>query len=104
LDRQADTTLPAQTARYRPADQAAALLARDPAAHAALDDPDAVAYLLGALREAGAEGQVSTLVDRLPAEGLCDLFCGEASHRVLYRFGREPDGTPAPSWGWGDLS
>ncbi len=34
--------------------QAAALLARDPAAHAALDDPDGVAYQLDRLREAGA--------------------------------------------------
>ena len=35
-------------------DQAAALLARDPAAHVALDDPEGVAWLLGSLREAGA--------------------------------------------------
>ena len=36
-------------------EQAAALLARDPAAHAALDDPDGVARLLDSLREAGAD-------------------------------------------------
>ena len=35
-------------------EQVAALLARDPAAHAALDDPGAVASLLDSLREAGA--------------------------------------------------
>ena len=83
--------------------QVAALLARDPAAHAALDDPSAVAGLLGALREAGADDQVGTLVDRLPAEGLFGLFCEQTNHQVLYRFGREPDGTPASSWGWDDL-
>ena len=82
--------------------QAAALLARDPAAHAALDNPAAVARLLDALRNADAEEQVSTLVDRLPAGGLFDLFCEQANHQVVYRFGREPDGTPAPSWGWDD--
>jgi len=35
--------------------QAAALLARDPAAHAALDNPPSVASLLASLREAGAD-------------------------------------------------
>jgi hypothetical protein len=56
-------------------DQAAALLARDPAAHAALDDPDGVAWLLDVLREAGAREQAAALADRaaaraaLPADG-----------------------------------
>jgi hypothetical protein len=40
----------------------------------------------------------------LPAEGLFHLFREQANHQVLYRFGREPDGTPAPSWGWEDLN
>ena len=38
-------------------EQAAALLARDPAAHAPLDDPHAVAGLLDSLREAGAQSR-----------------------------------------------
>ena len=42
-------------------EQAAALLARDPAAHAALDDPGAVARLLDSLREAGAHEQAAAL-------------------------------------------
>jgi hypothetical protein len=79
-------------------------LARGPAAHATLDNPSAVTRLLDALRNADAEGQVATLVDRLPAEGLFGLFCEQADHQVIYRFGREPDGTPAPSWGWDDLN
>ena len=48
-------------------EQAAALLARDPAAHAALDDPRGVAILLGRLREAGAHEQVAALLARDPA-------------------------------------
>ena len=42
-------------------DQVTALLRRDPAAHAALDDPAAVASLLDRLREAGAQDQVTAL-------------------------------------------
>jgi hypothetical protein len=88
-----------------PADEQAAALAARAAAQAPLDDPVAVAELLGTMRSVdAAEGQVSILIDRLPAEGLFDLFCKQASHQVLYRFGREPDGTPAPSWGWDDLN
>jgi hypothetical protein len=48
-------------------DQAAALLARDPAAHAALDNPDGVAVLLGSLRAAGAQDQAAALLARDPA-------------------------------------
>ena len=84
-------------------DQVAALLARDPAAHAAVDSPYEVADLLDALREAGAEQQVRTLVDRLPAEGMFDLFRRQPEHKTQYTFGREPDGSPAPAWGWDDL-
>ena len=45
-------------------DQVTALLARDPAAHAALEDPAAVASLLLGLREAGAQDQVTALAAR----------------------------------------
>jgi len=48
-------------------EQAAALLARDPAAHVTLDDPAAVAGLLGALDAAGADDQVAALLARDPA-------------------------------------
>ena len=47
--------------------QAAALLARDPAACASLDDPYGVAALLGGLLEAGADMQVAALLARDPA-------------------------------------
>ena len=48
-------------------EQAAVLLARDPAAHVTLDDPYGVASLLDALREAGADGQAAVLLARDPA-------------------------------------
>ena len=45
-------------------EQAAVLLARDPANLVAVDNPDGVAKLLGSLREAGAQEQVTALADR----------------------------------------
>ena len=48
-------------------DQTAALLARDPAAHAALEDTDGVAMLLDALQKAGASDQTAALLARDPA-------------------------------------
>jgi hypothetical protein len=80
--------------------QAAALASR--AAQTDVSHP-AVAALLEVLREAGAEEQARMLVDRLPAGGRFDLFCRQAGNKVRYRFGREPDGSPVPSWGWDDL-
>jgi hypothetical protein len=84
-------------------DQAAALLARDPAAHAALDNPYAVAGLLGGLRAAGAHDQAAALTSWLPAVGLFGLFLEQQSHEDQFRFGREADGSPAAPWGWKDL-
>ena len=84
-------------------DQAAALLARDPAARAALDDPVRVARLLDGLREAGADDQAAALADRLPAVGRFGLFLEQEGRADQFRFGREPDGTPAAAWDWDDL-
>lgn len=84
-------------------DQVIALAARA-AAHAALDDRLGVAGLLDALRKAGAHEQVALLADRLPGEGLFDLFRAQGNNQALYRFGRDPDGSPARSWGWDDLN
>ena len=50
-----------------PEEQVTALLDRDPAAHASLEDLDAVAGLLGALWAVGAAGQVTALADRAAA-------------------------------------
>jgi len=62
-----------KTLRRAGADQVAALLARDRAAHAKRDDPRAVAVLRWALHRAYAVGQAEALTARLPAEGLFDL-------------------------------
>lgn len=72
-------------------------------ASAPLSDQDAVAQLLVDLRRAGAKQQARTLVDRLPGEGWFELFREQPGHESRYRFGRELDGSPAPSWGWDDL-
>lgn len=84
-------------------EQVATLLARDPASRANLDRPDDVARLLETLRGVRAEEQAMTLIDRLPREGLFDLFSKQIGHAMRYRFGREPDGSRAPSWDWDDL-
>ncbi|MGW2917129.1 hypothetical protein ACWDBF_04585, partial [Streptomyces angustmyceticus] len=47
--------------------QVTALLARDPAAHAALNSPAGVAVLLSVLPQVGADGQVTALLARDPA-------------------------------------
>ena len=96
------------------AEQQVTALATRTAAHASL--PDAldeasiairgrrgVADLLDSMRKAGAEQQAKALVDRLPAEGLFRLFREKSEHPTRYRFGYEPDGNPAPPWGWDDL-
>ena len=84
-------------------EQAAALVARDPAAHAPLDDPYRVAKLLDSLRQAGADEQAAALTGRLRAAGLFGLFLEQKGLADQFRFGREADGTPAPPWGWEDL-
>jgi hypothetical protein len=88
-------------------EQAAALLARDPAAHAALDHPSAVARLRDSLREAGAPEQAAALAARLPAAGMFGLFLRMNRWRKgladQFRFGQEAHGTPAAPWGWEDL-
>ena len=83
--------------------QAAALLARDPAAHVTLDHPYAVARLPDSLREAGAHEQAAALAARLPAAGMFELFLEQQGSADQFRFGREADGTPAAPWGWEDL-
>jgi uncharacterized protein YidB (DUF937 family) len=60
--------------------------------------------LLDSLRKADAQDQVTALADRLPGEGLFHLFYSQGNHQALYRFGRNPDGSPARPWGWEDLN
>ena len=84
-------------------EQAAALLARDPAAHAALDNRYIVADLLDSLRQAGADEQAAALAVRLPAAGMFRLFLEQQGPADQFPFGREADGIPAALWGWEDL-
>jgi hypothetical protein len=81
------------------------LLARSPASSVILDTdrPHHAEFLLREFHKAGASSEARLLVSRLPAGGMFDLFCAQNSQRALYRFGRDPDGNPTPSWGWDDL-
>jgi hypothetical protein len=56
-----------------------------------------------ALREAGAEQQVTALAKRLPGAGMFELFHEQQDHQDRFRYGREADGSPAEPWGWEDL-
>ena len=59
--------------------------------------------LLNALRDVGAEAEAATLMNRLPAEGCFESFLVEGDNKVVYRFGREPDGIPDRAMGLGEL-
>jgi hypothetical protein len=62
-----------------------------------------VAWLLVALREAGAEAVVRTLAPRAADAGMFGLFLeAQPDEAAIYRFGREPDGTPSPPWTWSE--
>jgi hypothetical protein len=53
---------------------------------------------------ADAHEQVTALTDRLPTAACSVWALPEQQGRAdQFRFGREPDGTPAAPWGWEDL-
>jgi hypothetical protein len=81
-------------------DQVTALLARDPAAHAAFDDPLGVARLLDSLRREGAHDQATALEDRLPGAGMFQHYL-EQGHKDQFRFGRKADGSTTTPLGLG---
>jgi hypothetical protein len=67
---------------------------------------DQVRLLAGratALREARADDQAARPGEHLPAQGAFYAFMKIGDHQTRFRFGREPDGTPATPWGWDDL-
>ena len=87
----------------------AALLARNPAGQVAVgsDQPFRltrrrhVARLLAALHAAGADDAARVLARRAAEAGLFGLFLETYPDEAPgYRFGREPDGEPSPSWTW----
>lgn len=73
----------------------------------ALDDPYSgghVEEVLTALRAAGADRQAAALVERLPGGGQFELFIQQTGTGGRFRYGRDPDGTPAGPWSWDDLT
>jgi hypothetical protein len=78
-------------------------LADRAAADVSLDNQLGVARLLDILRLADAHEQAAALRDRLPGVGMFVLFLGREGRADQFRFGREPDGTPAAPWDWDDL-
>jgi hypothetical protein len=86
--------------RARAREQADALLARDLAATTVPDDPAGVAFLLDSLRETCASKEAGALRARLLAAGLFHLEAPSPQ----FRFGREPNGTPATPWNRDDLT
>jgi hypothetical protein len=78
--------MPAQQREVGADQQVSTLLDRDPAAHALLYNPGAVAQLLQCLQAAGADQQAAALTDRLPAAGMWDLCPESCESRA--RFGR----------------
>jgi hypothetical protein len=83
-------------------DQAGVLAARA-AAITPLDTQYIAVLLLEVLRQAGAHKQIKTLVRRLSAAGHFDLYLRIDDHRERFRFGQDPDGSPAAPWTWDDL-
>ena len=80
-----------------------ARFARRATTHMSLDKPRHVVRLLAALLWADAAEQARTLSDRLAAEGHFVLSREHADDQTRYRFGRELDGSPSPSWDWKKL-
>ncbi|MFJ5646269.1 hypothetical protein [Streptomyces sp. NPDC093223] len=82
-------------------EKAAALLARTPAAHHHVNH--ATADFMRELREACAHDQATALNLRFPAMGQYGQYIELVDSPERFRFGREPDGTPAPPWTWDDV-
>lgn len=77
-------------------DAVRALVARNPAVHAEITQPEAVLSLLRALQKAGAGTEAETLAERA-------LNAGTAVPARLLPYGCEPGGRATPSWTWDDL-
>jgi hypothetical protein len=66
-----------------------------------LDDPLGIADLLRELREGSATDAYAVLARRAANAGMFTLYLeADARHPQLYKFGREPTGTPSPPWEW----
>jgi glycerol uptake facilitator-like aquaporin len=85
------------------ADDQVAALADRAAAHTAFTVPGEAQWLLQALRSVGAGPQAGLFAERLPAVGHFAIFLEYVGCPERFRFGREPDGRPAPPWAWDDM-
>lgn len=79
------------------------ILAERAAGHVALDKRHLVGKLLSTLQDNGAEHAASVLAQRLPGAGCFDQFVEFSGQQEQFRWGREPDGSPADPWSWADL-
>ena len=82
-------------------EQVAALLARDPAAKVCF--ASSLGGMFHTLQALGADEQAASLIQRLPAAGRFNDFLQIDDHGERFRYGREPDGSPAEPWSWDDL-
>jgi hypothetical protein len=62
-----------------------------------------IAEVLESMRRTGAADQVALLSERLPAAGLFQLFLLTRGRKTEFRYGSNPDLTPARPWKWDDL-
>lgn len=104
LDRPAAVIQLLYAFRKAGADAQIKVLAVRAASRTDFSHPGSVDVLLDALENVGAQEQASDLLDKLPGEGLFPSFRAYANHRTVFRFGREADGSPSPTWGWDDLN
>ena len=75
------------------------LIARDPAGSVILENYDWVSWLMKALMKASAHQNATALAIRAADSGMFTLLLKIRS----YPYGREPDRSPSPQWGWMDL-
>jgi hypothetical protein len=94
-----------QALRGRSAGEPATILSARAAAQMPLDDNNVTGImdLLKAMRQAGQHEAAEVLLARLPAAGLFYIVRHQGDNAVRFRYGRDPDGSPAEPWGWDDL-
>ncbi|MFJ1460918.1 hypothetical protein [Nocardia sp. N2S4-5] len=59
--------------------------------------------LVDSLRILGLTEQAAAFIQRLPAAAMFTQFRECSENPGAFRFGREPDGSPAGAWSWSDL-